>query len=1699
MLSVLLAQFSFLFDRVHEGAILSSSYCRNGLVEDSCVQLASATMHLKLGTRRSSRSKDDNCSASASDTSSADSRLASRSASEMHNTRSGRGVGSVQRKKQQQQQYAAPEYSSRPYAVRAVEEKDALVAGPTNLLIGAGNKAAALKSHPIRAVMQLAEARLVEFLGLQQSEERSLSTPESSPANSAGSNERIPLSYGSSTVFWQQGAGNHVPSECSAALKPASHEYALEAPPMSGEDRMEWSEQCAGSVMASRNQPCWIPPRDERYIHSSSARARSNQQQVSHAPETRMQPHLKGTSSLLFTAQLGQSASSGTQYPAAQHERGQGQDSGYRANQQADTSGQSAGSRRASTGSDAGSGSTSFTQGCMPGWSAYLGRNGRTTSSAKPRRSSRTDRKRYTDTHVTDSSNERKNHVQLERIQYLEEEGVVEANADSNDDTFRGMLTYCAKPITEEDQPSSDSYNGQRRHSTSATVSHHESNLSEGTKSTSSEALDNRNNVQGFNIIRLATDQASNDCLKESPADGVAHSTLVRGDVPQAQWHGSSVRSDVRAQGGHTQSVDKKGSSSDASSSFPKDTSVRHVESAASEAKTSNEREVLATGNVLKHSDGQYPPADDHGQPAYQDHDRRSYLTAADVASASSNAIQQTMERDVTSASSQTKTCGTASLSQQGLAATGGGKGAAQEQESPVNRRTGLSTAAKNQESQEQGMYNQQRQQQSSSSSAHHYQQQQNEQQESKKQQEQQKQHQKQQQASQQHDRESGVQQRQQAEVKQQKPQAPKTRRVHWEKLELGDTSGTIWALAEQDDGDDVGVDKGLLEETFRPPDVKRQQNTESQSEQQEKKDDLVRLVSDQKRAENVQIRLSRMRMNLVPDVVHGLKKLDGESFSQEQIEILLYSLPTTDERRNVEDYLKGKVKPELKGDTSKLGSLEYFFASIVGFRRLEQRLKALDLTKSWNERKNDVQGEAQKLIGACDDVAPRDDQPERASRALALVLKCVLHMGNHLNTGTFRGGARGFSVDFLLKMKMTKGADQKTNLLFFAVQQLKHNQPVALRLSDELAQLKNYAEVSLDHIQSSMRDLSGHVDSLKEEMQIADPDGGRDPHPSFHAAVKPFLEKADAELSAVKATVREAIDGLKRVHTYLGHQYDSNDPTQVLRTLKEFVGQFEEERTNVNAYEERIARMRANDEKQQQQKRSQIDSQTQSSETQQPNAEHKFEKHHQNESKAKHEATISPHSQMFSELLSKQPSVEPAAESEPQESGADQKQAPHAPRPTHEAIADMRKSTDSAKYEGETSKARQTPIPASDTTAEVERSHEPLTSSHNLAAANSSMGALFSELKRKRPEAEAAATYGADESDRDATEDEAETKKSNTAAGSPMGEVFSELKSKCPETESAAASSANDSNMKAVGNDAPTEDSINATSSPMGALFSELKSKRAEAEAAATAGADEINGTRAPTKSSNSASDSQMGALFSELKTKRSEAEATATSGAVEDDGRTAGDEAPAEKNNNASHSPMNALFSELKKKRPEGQAAASSSADDSIGSACDLNTQEADNTMAKGSRMETFISDQKSTHPHAEAASTPGASEVARNDVDNAETDCEAQGSAPQDSPIGALFSELKSKRPEAEAESTSGGTGDGDGVRDYEAQVPLGEEMTPEDPMCTPSDVSTIKQSPSVAPSPMSAMFSELRSFKPTWEAESIADGCNENTDE
>ena len=52
-----------------------------------------------------------------------------------------------------------------------------------------------------------------------------------------------------------------------------------------------------------------------------------------------------------------------------------------------------------------------------------------------------------------------------------------------------------------------------------------------------------------------------------------------------------------------------------------------------------------------------------------------------------------------------------------------------------------------------------------------------------------------------------------------------------------------------------------------------------------------------------------------------------------------------------------------------------------------------------------------------------------RNSRLFLKLLEAVLKTGNHMNDGTFRGGAQAFKLDTLLKLSDVKGVDGKTTL----------------------------------------------------------------------------------------------------------------------------------------------------------------------------------------------------------------------------------------------------------------------------------------------------------------------------------------------------------------------------------------------------------------------------------------------------------------------------------------------------------------------------------------------------------------------------------------------------------------------------------------------------------------------------------------------
>jgi hypothetical protein len=60
-------------------------------------------------------------------------------------------------------------------------------------------------------------------------------------------------------------------------------------------------------------------------------------------------------------------------------------------------------------------------------------------------------------------------------------------------------------------------------------------------------------------------------------------------------------------------------------------------------------------------------------------------------------------------------------------------------------------------------------------------------------------------------------------------------------------------------------------------------------------------------------------------------------------------------------------------------------------------------------------------------------------------LLEAVLKTGNRMNIGTNRGDAEAFKLDTLLKLADVKGADGKTTLLHFVVQEIIRTEGIRL------------------------------------------------------------------------------------------------------------------------------------------------------------------------------------------------------------------------------------------------------------------------------------------------------------------------------------------------------------------------------------------------------------------------------------------------------------------------------------------------------------------------------------------------------------------------------------------------------------------------------------------------------------------------------
>ncbi|KAL4176693.1 hypothetical protein KRP22_001634 [Phytophthora ramorum] len=374
-------------------------------------------------------------------------------------------------------------------------------------------------------------------------------------------------------------------------------------------------------------------------------------------------------------------------------------------------------------------------------------------------------------------------------------------------------------------------------------------------------------------------------------------------------------------------------------------------------------------------------------------------------------------------------------------------------------------------------------------------------------------------------------------------PPKPKLRNLYWEAVKSEETTGTIWeTFAKEEEGKkraeepaapagppsvadlfasrakaqkpkpaapekDVVLDKYVdqLSDIFvnKPPKAK-----ESEAKKPTKRRAPTRVaLIDAKRANNIGIMLARFRLPYYK-LRNAVLVVDKELLSVERVTSLLQFAPEDEEVDAVRGYT---------GDPKLLGDAEQYFREMICIPRLTTRLQAIHATWQFDAYVEEQQKLMESVSNACREL--------QACEPLKEIFRVVLSLGNALNDGTARGGAKGFKLNILLKLNQVKAADNSINLLNYVAKLLRAKDSAILDFDQSLPSIESASRVTTQVLKAGetavrkaanliCNELEVHAKLPEKEYPQPDPVPGSEEEPEkisdcFQDVVKPFADRA--------------------------------------------------------------------------------------------------------------------------------------------------------------------------------------------------------------------------------------------------------------------------------------------------------------------------------------------------------------------------------------------------------------------------------------------------------------------------------------------------------------------------------------------------------------------------------------------------------------
>ncbi|KAJ8559410.1 hypothetical protein K7X08_003468 [Anisodus acutangulus] len=379
----------------------------------------------------------------------------------------------------------------------------------------------------------------------------------------------------------------------------------------------------------------------------------------------------------------------------------------------------------------------------------------------------------------------------------------------------------------------------------------------------------------------------------------------------------------------------------------------------------------------------------------------------------------------------------------------------------------------------------------------------------------------------------------------------PRLKTLHWDKVRASSDREMVW---DQLKSSSFKLNEEMIETLFvvKAPFSNTNETarcTVLPSQSQENR------VLDPKKSQNIAILLRALNVT-TEEVCEALLEGNAENIGTELLEILLKMAPSKEEERKLKEY---------KDDSPfKLGPAEKFLKSVLDIPFAFKRVDAMLYISNFNYEVNYLRKSFETLEAACEEL--------RSSRMFLKLLEAVLKTGNRMNVGTNRGDAHAFKLDTLLKLVDVKGADGKTTLLHFVVQEIikgegarlsggnqnehddtkcrKLGLQVVSNISSELINVKNAAAMDSEVLHSDVLKLSKGIGNIAEVVGSIEAVGLEESSTKkFSESMNGFMEVSEEKIIRLQAQEALAMSLVKEITEYF-HGDSAREEAHPFRTF---------------------------------------------------------------------------------------------------------------------------------------------------------------------------------------------------------------------------------------------------------------------------------------------------------------------------------------------------------------------------------------------------------------------------------------------------------------------------------------------------------------------------------------------------------------------